>query len=362
MVFVPPPSHSHGELEIFAKKVAIAAAFAIGLALLWRIRSVLILVFIAAVLATAIAPAVQRVRIAFRFYLRRHITRGTAVAIVYFPFLLLVLALALFVFPRFVEEGSRLRAQLPSLIETNILAPLERWVPMGTVRAYLHNGIHVPAQRVVGAVRVTATVVASFVAVLFMVAYMLVDAERLRNLILLLFSPETRARRHRVLNRIARRMTSWLAGQMILSGIIGVSMFIALLLLRLPYALPLAIIAMIGEMVPVIGPIVGTMPALAIAALQAPWQFWSVLILAIVLQKLENFFIAPRVMARQVALSPLAVFIAFMAGASLLGIVGALLAVPIAAIVQVAFGEIFIARRERRQDRDRSGTLLRRRE
>ena len=101
-----------------------------------------------------------------------------------------------------------------------------------------------------------------------------------------------------------------------------------MLLLRVPYALPLALLATLGEMVPVIGPIVGFTPALAIAILHSRWQFWSVLIIAVVMQKVENLVIAPRVMSRKVSISPLTAFIAFMIGASLLGIVGALIGDP----------------------------------
>ncbi|HWS71222.1 MAG TPA: AI-2E family transporter, partial [Thermoanaerobaculia bacterium] len=131
------------------------------------------------------------------------------------------------------------------------------------------------------------------------------------------------------------------------------------LVLRIPYALPLAILAMVGEMVPVIGPIVGTAPSLAIALLHSRWQFWSVLVMVLLFQKLENLFVAPRVMARKVEISPLAAFVAFMAGATLLGIVGALMAIPLAAIAKVTFEEVFVARRERRLDLERAGTLRR---
>ena len=78
-------------------------------------------------------------------------------------------------------------------------------------------------------------------------------------------------------------------------------------------------------------------------------------------QKLENLFIAPRVMSRKVSISPLAVFVAFMVGASILGIVGAVMAIPGAVIAQVAFEEVFVARRERRHDVSRAGTLAKRR-
>jgi predicted PurR-regulated permease PerM len=140
----------------------------------------------------------------------------------------------------------------------------------------------------------------------------------------------------------------------------GAAIFVTLLLLRVRFALPLAIVAMVGEIVPVIGPIVGTTPALIMALLHSRWQFWSLLIIVLVLQKLENLFIAPRVMAKKVSISPLAAFIAFMAGATLLGIAGAIIAIPITAIVQVAFEEAFVQRRERRMDVERAGTLLRR--
>jgi predicted PurR-regulated permease PerM len=348
-----------GELELFAKKVVIVIAIALTLALLWFVRDVLILVVIAAILAAGISPAVHRVRVAGRLYLHRNIPRGTAVVIVYFPFLILVLSLAIFLVPRLVTETRALSAQLPALIEANIITPLEKYVPMGPVRDFLEHGIDMPASNVFVYVKSAATIVALFIAVLFMIVYMLIDAQRLRNLFLLLYPPEVRADRRRMLKRMGTRMSSWLSAQLILSAIIGVATFITLLFLRIPYALPLAIVAMIGEMVPVIGPIVGTAPALAIAILQSPWQFWSALAMAIVLQKAENLFIAPRVMSKKVSISPLAVFIAFMIGASLLGIVGAILAVPVAAMIQVAFEEAFVSRRERRQDVVRAGTLRR---
>lgn len=359
MAFHPREAERHGELELFAKKVLIVAAAVLLLALLWVVRDVLVLVFIAAVLAAGIAPAVHRVRILGRYYLHRNIARGTAVMTVYLPFLIGGIALVAFLAPRMVVETRALGEQLPQLLEANVLTPLERFVPMAGVRDYLHKGISVPTSSVLLYVKSAATIVASVVAVLFMIVYMLIDAHRLRNLILLLYPAEVRAERRRTMSRMANRMTSWLSGQLILSAIMGVATFILLLVLRIPYALPLAILAMVGEMVPVIGPIVGTAPSLAIALLHSRWQFWSVLVMVLLFQKLENLFIAPRVMARKVEISPLAAFIAFMAGATLLGIVGALMAIPMAAIAKVTFEEVFVARRERRLDLERAGSLRR---
>lgn len=355
MPFVP-----RGELDLFARKTAIVLAFVAGAALLWSVRHVLILVFIAAVVAAGIAPAVHRVRVIGRHWLHRNIPRGTAVLVVYFPFAILVISLAIFLVPRIINDTRELGAQLPTLLERNIFTPLERFVPVDGARALVREGIRVPRPRLFLYARTVASAIASFVAVLFMVVYMLIDAHRLRNMILLLYPESVRGQRSRTMTRIGRRMTSWLAGQLIICATMGVAMFVGLFALRIPYALPLAILAAIGEMVPVLGPILSAVPALALALLHSRWQFWSVLALALVLQKLENFFLVPRVMARKVKLSPLAVFIAFLAGGSLLGIIGAIMAIPVAAIVQVAFDESFVERRERRHDFTRAGTLARR--
>jgi predicted PurR-regulated permease PerM len=357
VAFNPRESNSERDLVLFAKKVGVIVAVGMVLLLLWAVREVLILIFIAAVLAAGISPAVHRVRVIGRHRLRRNISRGTAAVIVYFPFLLLVILLAVLMVPRLIGETSALSAQLPALIDQNILTPLQHYFPMSAAREYLKNGVTLPRGHVFGYVRGAATVIGSFVAVLFMVVYMLIDAHRLRNMFLLLYPENVRGDRRDTMNRMARRMSSWLSAQLILSGIMGVVMFVAMLLLRIPYALPLALLATLGEMVPVIGPIVGFTPALAIAILHSRWQFWSVLIIAVVMQKVENLVIAPRVMSRKVSISPLTAFIAFMIGASLLGIVGALMAIPVAAILQVAFEETFVGRRERRQDVFRAGTL-----
>ena len=347
------------ELELFAKKAAIAAAFVLGFFLLWRIRGVLVLVFIAAVIAAGISPAVQRTRLQWRFWFHRNIPRGLAVLLVYVPFLIVMLLLATIVVPRLLSEARMLGMAFPTLVQKNITEPLQRYFPMVDL-SYLSNGGSIPRSSLFFYVRSTATAIASFIAVLFMVAYMLIDAHRLRNTILLFYPAEVRAERRRTLNRMAARMSSWLMAQLILSAIMGGAIFVALLLLRVPFALPLAIVAMVGEIVPVIGPIVGCTPALLMALLHSRWQFWSLLIIVVVLQKLENLFIAPRVMAKKVSISPLAAFIAFMSGAALLGIAGAIIAIPITAIVQVAFEEVFVERRERRMNLGRAGTLLRR--
>ena len=361
MAYFPRPATEppRRDLEIFTKKVLIAVAIGVTLFLLWSARGVLVLVFIAAILAAGISPAVRRVRVLWRYHFRRNLARGPAVMIVYLPFVVAVIVLGLIIVPRFIGDTRELGAQLPMLIERNVLTPLDRYVPVDFIRDQLRNGIELPRSQVFAYMRNAATAMASILAVLFMVAYMLVDAERLRNLFLLIYEPDVRADRRVMLNRVGHRMSSWLSGQLLLSAIIGVTSFVAFVALRVPYALPLAILAAVGELIPMIGPTIGAIPALAMALLHSRWQFWAVLVFVIVIQKLENWVIVPRVMSRKMSISPLAIFIAFMIGASLLGVIGAIIAIPVAAIAQVAFDEAFVSRRERRQDVERAGTLLR---
>lgn len=349
-----------GEIETFTIKVAIVFAFAIGIGVLWLARNILILIFVAAMLAAGIAPAVRRIQIMGRYWLKRKIPRGAAVLIVYLPVVIGVLVLALMLLPRLADDGRALMVRLPPLIDQNILTPLEKYVPMDAVREQLRGGVSVPRSSMVIYVRSAGKALGSIVAILVMIAYMLVDAERLRNLMLLVYPPEVRGERRRTLRRMARRMTSWLSAQLLLSGIIGGATFVGFIILGVPYSAALAILAGVCEVVPVLGPTLAAVPALAVALLQSKTQFWCVLVFIVLLQKIENLFIVPKVMSRKVAISPLAVLISFMIGASLFGAIGAIMAMPVAAIVQVTFEEAFVARRERRQNAERSGTLLRR--
>src|SRR6202030_3187435 len=115
---------------------------------------------------------------------------------------------------------------LPALLERNVFTPLEHYLPMSGVRDFLSGGVTMPRSRVVLFVKNAMTGVASFIAVLFMIGYMLIDAQRLRNVVLLFYPPDVRAERRATMIRMAKRMSSWLGGQLILSGIMGVATFL----------------------------------------------------------------------------------------------------------------------------------------
>lgn len=345
------------ELQIFTKKVLIVAAIALGIGFLWMIRRTLVLLFIAAVLAAGISPAVHRVRVLVRHRFGKRIRRGTAVVLVYVPFLVTALLFAIFGIPRLVVEGRDLAQRLPELVEQRIIDPLSTFLPVAELRSILATEAR--QARMFGYIRGAFNLVVSIVVILVLIVYMMIDADRLRNLFLLLYPAHERGTKRKMILRMSRRMSSWLSGQLLLALIVGGATFIGLVALRVPYALPLALVAAVGETIPIVGPILGAIPALIIALFLSPWQFWAVLALATIIQQLENYLLVPRIMGQKVSISPLAVFVAFLVGGTLLGVIGALLAIPTAALVQVAFQEVFLERRERRQNSARPGSLLR---
>jgi predicted PurR-regulated permease PerM len=106
----------------------------------------------------------------------------------------------------------------------------------------------------------------------------------------------------------------------------------------------LALISGVGELIPVVGPVLSAIPAILIAATVSMNKVLLVIIFFVIQQQFENHVLVPKVMQRQVGVSPVTVIVALLIGGKLLGIVGAILAVPTAAILQVVLAEVFAAR------------------
>jgi predicted PurR-regulated permease PerM len=143
-------------------------------------------------------------------------------------------------------------------------------------------------------------------------------------------------------HRVAEKVSAWLAGQLLLGAIIGTTAAIGLGIMGVPYFYVLALIAGVGELIPMIGPILAAIPAIAVAFSESPALAIAVAVFFVVQQQVENHVLVPRVMSRQVGVSAVVVIVALLIGGSLLGIVGAILAVPTAAILQVLLQELFV--------------------
>jgi predicted PurR-regulated permease PerM len=144
----------------------------------------------------------------------------------------------------------------------------------------------------------------------------------------------------RIVSRIFVRLGGWVSGQLLLCVIIGFMSWVGLTVIGVPYAVVLALVAGVLEAVPNIGPIIAAVPAIVVAALYSPWQALFVALLYLGIQQLENYVVVPRVMSKAVELHPLAVLLALMVGGELMGVVGAVLSVPVTAAISVIVDEL----------------------
>lgn len=176
--------------------------------------------------------------------------------------------------------------------------------------------------------------------ILLLALYITTDGPRIARYLRTFLPPDRHEQASRITSRIFVRLGGWVSGQILLCVIIGSVSWIGLTLIGVPYAVVLALVAGIMEAVPNVGPIIAAVPAVIVAALYSPWQALFVAILYIVIQQLENYILVPRVMSRAVELHPLAVLLALMIGGELMGVLGAVLAVPVTAAISVIVDEI----------------------
>jgi predicted PurR-regulated permease PerM len=182
---------------------------------------------------------------------------------------------------------------------------------------------------------------------LILALYITIDGNRIRLYVVELLPFDRHAQALTVSERIGVRLGAWARGEAVLATIIGLLTWLGTLALGLPYAGALAIIAAVGELIPTLGPIIAAVPLVIVGFLSSPQQGFAALALAILIQQLENNLIVPRVMGQAVNLHPVVVMVAILSGNELLGIPGALLAVPVVAALSVVVDEVQRERRAR---------------
>lgn len=314
------------KIDISHKTIFFIAAF---LALLWAvflIKDVLVLLFIAIIFMSALSPIVSRLE-------RLKIPRTLAIAFVYVVIIAIASLLISFVITPFAEQTTNLLTNFPKYLNSIIpeTGLIDRTVLQQEFGNFSKNAIEVSFA--------VFSNFLGFISVAVLTFYMLLERDKLDK-VLSQFFIGREERIQKTVRRIEEKLGSWMRGQIVLTLIIGTTSFIGLTALGIPYALPLAILAGILEIIPVIGPIISAIPAVLIAYLISPVAALSVALLYLVIQQLENHLVVPQVMKKAVGLNPLAVIIAVAIGGRLLGIAGALLAVPITVVIQIITADL----------------------
>ena len=302
----------------------------IGLYFLFLIRDVLALFFIVLVLFATFSPLVSK--------WSTKIGRVAAVALLV-VILIAVAALGVYmIIPPVVDQLQALTHKLPDI--ANQYSYVKDYAP--NLEDSLSEFINRFGDISKGVVALTANVfggLITFITAIVLFVYLLVDEKAIKNFIISLFPNDHRGSITDVLRKVAAKLGDWFRGQILLGIIVGILDLIGLLIIGVPYALTLAVISGLLEIVPAIGPIIAGIIAATIALTDSPIKALMVVVLYIVVQQLENNIIVPKVMQKAVGLSPIIIIVTIIIGAKLMGIVGAIIAVPIAATIAVLVQE-----------------------
>jgi predicted PurR-regulated permease PerM len=321
----------------------VVVGVATGFALLYVFRTVLLILFVAAVIATAVDPAVE-------WLVRRKLRPVAAVAAVYGAIILAVAAVALLTIPLLVTEAWNLRDLIPGVysrfrdytqsFSNPVIHEFAKTLP-----AHPTLGVSQGAAVRAGLDGVTQTLAyvggtfwAMFVtaAVLILAFYWSLQQETIYRWILLLVPSDRRDDARDLIAAMQIKVRGYVVGQSILCLIVGILYAIAYWLIGLPNGVALAALAGVLEAVPYLGPILGALPAVLVALTTSPYQVVWVVIAAVLIQQTENYLLVPRIMDRRVGVSPVVTLLAIFGFGTLMGVPGAILAIPLAAIIQVA--------------------------
>jgi predicted PurR-regulated permease PerM len=301
---------------------------------------VILLVFIAVLLASALEPMLGWLRVRLPV-----VGRAGTIIVVYVTFFVTVVGLAFVVVPAAVGQAERIIEDLPPLFaEARAWAENVRPAALSTSLTALIDSVasalkppEAPNPDDVVEVGTTvAELVVTLATLLTIVFFWLVERPRLQRYVLAFLPQDARAGARSVWNDVEIRLGLWVRGQLTLMATMGVMTGIAYSVLGVPGALLLALIAAITEAIPIIGPLLGAIPAVLVAATVSPELALIVAGLYVVIQFVEGNVLVPIVMRHAVGISPLLVLTSLLIGAAAGGFIGALLAVPIAASLEIA--------------------------
>ena len=326
------------------------AMTALAVIIVWSaylVRDVLLLIYVSGLLAIGFSPIVRLIERQQVLPIgTRRFPRWLAILLLYMAILGTLTGIGFLIVPPLVRQGQGLwsaRTEMFNkaqefLIQEGLLK--EHLTFKEAVELAPASGGSDAVGTVLGAVSGVAGGIIGLLTIVILTFYLLVEADTLGDNLLRLFPREKRGRAAAAIRDITVKLSAWLGGQLLLGAIIGSTSAIGLWLLGIPYFYVLALLSGVGELIPVVGPILSAIPAIAVAATVSLNKVLLVIVFFVLQQQFENHVLVPKVMARQVGVSAVTVIVALLIGGRLLGIVGAILAVPTAAILQVLLIEL----------------------
>jgi predicted PurR-regulated permease PerM len=298
--------------------------------LLYLIKDILVLFFVVLILAATFRPVVNK--------WETKIKRIPAVLLLLLIILMILAFIGYIVFPPLISQITTFVQSLPQIIDRLSFLSSYKTVIESSLKSLTNNVSGITG----GFVSVTASVfggIFAFLTAIAMTIYLLLDKNGFSNFVRSIVPQDSQIAVTELARKISLKVGDWFRGQMLLSLSVAVIDLIGLAIIGVPYALTLALIAGLLDLVPVIGPIIAGVIAALVALSLSPLQAVFVIILFVIVQQIENSILVPNIMKKAVGLSPVVIILAVLIGAKLLGLIGALLAVPISAIISVIIQE-----------------------
>ena len=309
----------------------VAAAIFVAAALLLCVhvfaRAICVLV-LSITIADALDPIVRP--------LSRHVSRTVAVALVYIAVIAVLVSIAFFVAPAMGAEIMSFVNRAPDILD-EVQAKLGGLIPgfslpsgftgAALAKRALPYAVTVPVK--IGVGLITSALI------FFLSFYWLVAAPSINTFICSLFPPRVHGELRSLISDMRRAMGGYVRGVAINAAAVGTLIWVGLHFAGIDYAFPLAIIAGVGEFVPYLGPVLSSVPSLAVASLQSPGKALLVAIIYLAVMQIEGHVLTPNIMKRQTNVPQVVVIIALFAGGAVGGVIGALVAVPLAGAIIV---------------------------
>ena len=317
-----------------------------SLYLLYRLEGVIQWIVVAIFFAVALNPAVNALR-------RRRVPRLTAILLVFLALVIALLIIATLALPPLIAQVQDIANVLrqPGGLSHEV-QKLAQPVGLGDLVQTLRPQIDALPGQLSGAIGSFTTVtvsalntVAAVVTIVVLIFFFLNDGAFLVNAGLNLLPESQRPRLRRLLDGSADAVSGYVTGNVAISLIAGAGAFVGMTILGVPYALALAVLLAIFDLIPMVGAQLGAIPPILAAFAISPIKALILLIYIIVYQQIETNVLNPLFYGRSVHLPALAVFLAVLIGGTLMGILGALIAIPVAEILRLVIGEVLAGRR-----------------
>jgi predicted PurR-regulated permease PerM len=310
------------------------------------VRSVLVLVFVAGFLAIALGPPVD-------FLQRRGLRRSFAILMVYLGIAASIVGVGLLIVPPVVDQVNGLSKDIPGYVkDLRKSKTFRKYDDKYDISKKLNEqAAKLPSKLGSAASTLQDVTVGVFgalvklVTVLTMTFFLLVDGGKILRFLLRIRGPTEEERLRAVFEDIYRSTAGYVAGNLLISLIAGVTTYVTLSLLNVPFAAPLAVLMAFLDLIPLVGATIGGV-VIGIVTLFNDFPTATIVwvVVLVVYQQAENNLLQPLIYRRTVDVSPLLVIIAILIGSTLLGVLGALVAIPVAAALQIMVRDVWQSR------------------